>query len=197
VQFTASAELRDKLERLESLMQKDLAAVIEEAVTEKLERLESRRYGKTNAPRKSVDQTATTADSRYIPAPIRRAVCERDSDQCTFIDARGRRCTEREGLEFHHRSPYGLDGDHSVENLCLMCHAHNAYLAELDYGKDVMDRYRGNGLVCEEAPDYLAHASLFPIRTATTTNHKFLPRVWCPLGADSVETGRSRPLDIP
>jgi hypothetical protein len=23
-----------------------------------------------------------------------------------------------------------------------MCHAHNAYLAELDYGKDVRERYR-------------------------------------------------------
>ena len=158
VQFTASAELRDKLERLESLMQKDLAAVIEEAVTEKLERLESRRYGKTNAPRKSVDQTATTADSRYSPAPIRRAVCERDSDQCTFIDARGRRCTEREGLEFHHRSPYGRDGDHSMENLCLMCHVHNVYLAELDYGRDTMDKYRRPDRVSEPAAVYFAAA---------------------------------------
>jgi hypothetical protein len=159
VQFTARAELRDKLARLESLMQKDLAAVIEVAVTEKLERLESRRYGKTNAPRKSVDQTATTPDSRYIPAPIRRAVCERDSDQCTFIDARGRRCSEREGLEFHHRDPYGLGGDHSADNVFLMCHAHNLYLAELDYGRDMMDRYRRQDRVSEPALGYFAAAA--------------------------------------
>lgn len=48
VQFTASAELHDKLERLQTLMRSsvpagDLAAIIEAAVTEKLERLESRR----------------------------------------------------------------------------------------------------------------------------------------------------------
>ena len=147
VTFTAGAELYGKLNRLRSLMRTsvpdgDLAAILEEAVTEKLERLESKRYGKTAAPRKGIEESDTTPASRYIPAPIRRAVCERDSDQCTFIDAQGRRCTAREGLEFHHRSPYGRDGDHSVENLCLMCHAHNAYLAELEYGKDLMDRYR-------------------------------------------------------
>ena len=46
VQFTASAELHDKLERLQALMRSevpggDLAAIIERAVTEKLERLEA------------------------------------------------------------------------------------------------------------------------------------------------------------
>lgn len=150
ISFTAGPELYGKLNRLRALMRRsvpdgDLAAIIEEAVTEKLERLESKRYGKTTAPRKRLEETDTTPDSRYIPAPIRRAVCARDSDQCSFIDSQGRRCTARDGLEFHHRSPFGRDGDHSVENICLMCHAHNAYLAELDYGKDVMDRYRRSG----------------------------------------------------
>ena len=50
VQFTASAELRDKLDRLAALMPgSDLASVIEGAVTEKLERLEAKRFGKTKA----------------------------------------------------------------------------------------------------------------------------------------------------
>src|SRR5882724_3768100 len=49
VQFTASAAFRQKLERLQALMGSraldgDLAAVIEQAVTEKLERLEARRF---------------------------------------------------------------------------------------------------------------------------------------------------------
>jgi hypothetical protein len=55
VQFTASAELRDKLERLQKLSQVpsgDLAAVIEQAVTEKLERLERRRFAVTKTPRR-------------------------------------------------------------------------------------------------------------------------------------------------
>ena len=56
VQFTADAALREKLERLQELMRDsdaggDLAAVIEQAVTEKLERLEARRFGTTKRPR--------------------------------------------------------------------------------------------------------------------------------------------------
>jgi hypothetical protein len=146
VSFTASAELRDKLERLRALMRfsvadGDLGAIIEEAVTEKLERLESKRFAKTKTPRKSLEETDTSPSSRYIPAPVRRAVYARDQNQCAFVDDNGRRCTERSMLEFHHLEPYGRGGDHSVENIHLMCHTHNAYLAERDYGKEVMARY--------------------------------------------------------
>jgi 5-methylcytosine-specific restriction endonuclease McrA len=54
VQFTASAELKDKLERLQALLRSevpdgDLGAVIERAVTDNLERLEARRFAKTRA----------------------------------------------------------------------------------------------------------------------------------------------------
>ena len=106
----ASAELKDKIERLRGLMRGsipdgDLGAIIEEAVTEKLERLESRRFGKTKAPRKSVEETDTSPSSRYIPAAVRREVSERDGNQCTFVDVRGRRCNERQALQFHHHDP--------------------------------------------------------------------------------------------
>jgi 5-methylcytosine-specific restriction endonuclease McrA len=147
IQFTASAELRDKLERLKALMRSsvpdgDLAAIIEEAVTEKRERLESKRFGKTKAPRKNIEKTNTSPASRYIPAAVKRAVYERDKGQCTFVDKNGRRCTERHRLEFDHRKPYGRGGDHSVGNLRLVCKAHNGYFAERTYGKKVMKRYR-------------------------------------------------------
>jgi hypothetical protein len=59
----------------------------------------------------------------------------RDAGRCRFVDEQGRRCSERHGLEFHHRRPYGMGGDHSPENISLLCPAHNRYLAELDYGK--------------------------------------------------------------
>ena len=156
VTFTASSELREKLERLQALMHGDLAAVIEAAVTEKLERLEAKRFAETKTPRKSLEETDTSASSRYMPAAVRRFVCERDRNQCTFVDADGRRCTERRGLEFHHRDPYGLGGDHSPQNVFLMCHAHNVYLAELDYGRETMDKYRRQDRVSEPALDYFA-----------------------------------------
>jgi hypothetical protein len=158
VSFTASGELRDRLERLQALMHGDLAAVIEAAVTEKLARLESRRFADSRRPRTTLDETDTNAWSRYIPAPVRRFVCARDGNQCTFVDADGRRCTERRGLEFHHRVPYGLGGDHSPHNVFLMCHAQNVYLAELDYGGETMDKYRRQDRVSEPALDYFVEA---------------------------------------
>jgi hypothetical protein len=160
VQFTASAEFRHKLERLRALMGSrvpagDLAAVIEEAVTEKLERLEARRFGRTKAPRKAraelpdavAKAAPTTAPgrapaSRHILASVRRAVHERDGDRCGYVDEQGRRCPERDRLEYHHRHPYGLGGEHSVTNVGLVCRAHNAYLAECDFGRQAMARHR-------------------------------------------------------
>ena len=141
VQFTASGELQAKLERLQALMPgKDLAAVIEAAVTEKLERIEARRFARTTAPRK--ESPVTTPTSRHIPAGVRRTVCARDGNRCRYVDKKGRRCTERHQLEFSHRHPYGMGGDHDPRNIRLMCRTHNAYVAELDYGTRAMARYR-------------------------------------------------------
>jgi len=83
VEFTASEQLRDKLKRLEALMPgHDLAEVMEAAVTEKLERLEAKRYGQTNKPRKSVEEADTSSGVRGIAAPVKRSVWERDGGRC-------------------------------------------------------------------------------------------------------------------
>ena len=162
VAFTASAELRDKLERLQALMNGDLPAVIEAAVTEKLERLEAKRYGQTKKPRKSLEECDTWPSSRYIPAPVRRIVCRRDSAQCTFVDESGRRCTERRGLEFHHDDPFGRGGDHDPSRIRLACRTHNLLLAERDYGKDVIEGYRRKGdRVSEPASSYFVRRARF------------------------------------
>ena len=77
-----------------------------------------------------------------MPAAVRRAVHERDGGRCRYVDEQGRRCTARQGLEFHHRHPFGHGGDHSVGNIALMCALHNSYLAEVDYGREAMERHR-------------------------------------------------------
>ena len=116
VQFTASAELRDKLERLRALMRPsapdgDLAAIVEQAVTEKLQRLEARRFARTQAPRKTLSQSQTSPTTRQIPAAVKRAVYERDGGRCRYEDEQGRRCPARQGLEYHHRRPFGHGDD--------------------------------------------------------------------------------------
>jgi hypothetical protein len=164
IQFTASAELHEKLNRLQALMRSsvpdgDLAAIIEEAVTEKLERLEARRFAKTKSPRKTVERANTSPKSRYIPAPVRREVRERDGNRCTFMDEHGRRCTSRDRLEFHHRDPFARGGAHNPENLRLVCRTHNIYYAERDYGEEIMERYRCRGnRVSEPAAVYFVGA---------------------------------------
>jgi 5-methylcytosine-specific restriction endonuclease McrA len=147
VRFTASAELREKLERLQSLMRSsvpdgDLARIIDIAVSEKLQRVEARRFGRTQAPRSKPADVDTTASSRHIPAAVRRLVHERDGGRCVYRDKHGLRCAKRHDLEFHHKHPFALGGDHSPANLTLMCRAHNTLLAEQDYGEDVMARFR-------------------------------------------------------
>jgi 5-methylcytosine-specific restriction endonuclease McrA len=120
----------------------DLAAIIENAVTEKLERLEARRFARTKAPRQRLSGSQTKPTSRHVPAAVRRAVRERDGGRCRFVDEQGRRCTARDGLEFHHRHPFALGGDHSPEGIALLCRTHNRYLAEVDYGSVHMARHR-------------------------------------------------------
>ena len=146
VQFTASVELHDKLERLASLLRPevgggDIAGAIDFAVTLALQRLEARRFGKTAEPRKTLATTDLPKTTRAIPAAVRRAVHERDGGRCRFVDEHGRRCSERHRLEFHHRHPFGLGGDHSPGNISLLCREHNRLLAEHDYGKAAMRRH--------------------------------------------------------
>ena len=82
VQFTASAQLKDKLERLQALLRSevpdgDLGAVIEKAVTEKLDRLEARRFAKTRTPARATaavqpstaPQTPTITHVTTAPQP--------------------------------------------------------------------------------------------------------------------------------
>ena len=128
IQFTASTELREKLERLRILMRSsipdgDLAAVIDAAVTEKLERLESRRFGRTKAHRKRTRDIDVSPASRHVPAGVRRDVHERDEGRCRYADGQGRRCTEHVAVQLHHRHTFALGGDHSPGNVSLLCSA--------------------------------------------------------------------------
>jgi 5-methylcytosine-specific restriction endonuclease McrA len=123
----------------------DLGVIIEAAVTEKLERLEARRFAATDRPRQDLSKVDTSPASRRIPAAVRRAVHERDGGRCRYVDADGRRCPARDHLEYHHLRPFGFGGDHRLENVRLMCRAHNAYLAERDFGRAATGRFKPRG----------------------------------------------------
>jgi hypothetical protein len=69
--LTASAELLEKLQRLQALMctsipDADLAAVIEAALTEKLERLEARRFGNVELATSRLRSVNTGTRARQV-----------------------------------------------------------------------------------------------------------------------------------
>jgi hypothetical protein len=146
VQFTAGEDLHDDLERLRALLRSeipdgDVGAIVGKAVRELRKRLEARRFAQTTSPRKDLVRTNAALSSRYLPAAVRRVVYLRDESRCRFVDAQGRRCSERHYLEYHHLHPFGLGGSPDVDNICLMCPPHNRLLAELDYGEEVISRH--------------------------------------------------------
>jgi hypothetical protein len=136
VQFTVGRETHDKLRRAQDLLRHvipdgDPAAIFDRALTLLVAQLERQKLAATDRPR--VDRPAS-GGSRHIPASVRRAVWQRDGGRCAFVGAQGR-CDERGFLELHHVRPYAGGGAATVENLELRCRSHNAYEADLFFGR--------------------------------------------------------------
>ena len=70
------------------------------------------------------------------------AVYERDEGRCTFVDERGRRCSETGALEFDHIDGYARTYEHDANRIRLLCRAHNQHAAEQMYGRDFMKSMR-------------------------------------------------------
>ncbi len=150
VQFTASDELRKKLERAQDLMRHanaegDLAVVVERAVDLLLEKLEKQRLGRTLRPRPSHTQSDRCGSpcrphAARVSQATRRAVFGRDGERCTFTDAEGHRCPASTWLELDHVIPRARGGTNELGNLRVRCRAHNALHAEHTFGKEYVAR---------------------------------------------------------
>ena len=165
VQFTASAELRDKLDRLRrSCAPRCPTATWRRSSTRPSPRSSSGSKPGDSAgrtPRKGPSAAETPPSSRHVPAAVRRTVYERDGGRCRYVDEQGRRCTAREGLEFHHRHPFALGGHHSPEGMALLCRTHNRLLAEIDFGREAVAKHRRSEAASRQ-PAVQAHRSLSP-----------------------------------
>jgi hypothetical protein len=140
LQLTASAELRDKLERATDLMRHrnptgDIAVVIERALDALLATLEKERLGATTRRPHSVS-AARPSKAGHIPRSVRREVFARDGQQCTFADAGGNRCSARTLLELDHIEARALGGGDDASNLRVRCRGHNQLHAEHVFGKN-------------------------------------------------------------
>jgi 5-methylcytosine-specific restriction endonuclease McrA len=100
---------------------------------------EKQKFGITSRPRKT---SRHSHDRRHIPSSVRRAVCERDQGQCTFVSDGGKRCPARRMLEFDHAVEVARGGEPTLENIRLRCRAHNQFTAEQTFGAGFMQRKR-------------------------------------------------------
>jgi 5-methylcytosine-specific restriction endonuclease McrA len=178
LKLTIGKRTREKLRYAQELLSHavpsgDVAQVLDRALDALIVDLEKRKLGA--GPRLQPQLWADTrrqqrsraalptrprppARSRYVPAPVRRAVWERDQGQCTFVSAAGHRCESRRFLEFDHIDPVARGGRATVEGLRLRCRAHNQYEAERMFGAGFMSRKRHEArLMAAEARARAAH----------------------------------------
>ncbi len=119
----------------------DPAVIFDQAITLLLERVEARKVGRRATPRRRTIRPATDREirtpiraSRDVPQAVKDEVHRRDGAQCAFVSSSGRRCSEREFLEFHHVQAYARQGPATPGNIALRCRRHNQYEAELAFG---------------------------------------------------------------
>ena len=82
--------------------------------------------GKSRKPKKR---------TRHIPNDIRKAVLERDKYQCTYVGENGKACCSKWNIEVDHIVNFAEGGEHTMENLRVLCRPHNQLLAEQKFGR--------------------------------------------------------------
>ncbi len=127
LRVTLSAEVHAKLQHAQDMLSHqlpsgDVAQVLERALDSLIQKLEHRKYAATSKPRAA----RAIKGGRHVPASARRAVRERDGEQCTFASEAGHRCEARKFLEYDHVVPVARGGESTVANLRLRCRAHTS-----------------------------------------------------------------------
>ena len=90
------------------------------------------------APLKEAAAGSSATRGRSTVSPL--APARYDEARCTFTDAKGKRCRERKGLQFHHDVPYASGGKHEAKNIRLVCQAHNRLEADRTFGAHWVQR---------------------------------------------------------
>jgi hypothetical protein len=81
------------------------------------------------------------AESRHIPAAVRREVWLRDGGRCQFRMENGELCGSTHRLQYDHVRPVALGGKSTTSNIRLACAPHNLLAARRVFGDAFMDRY--------------------------------------------------------
>jgi hypothetical protein len=201
VQFTATQEYVDLVERAQALLGRSahqaLAELHMQAMRALVAQLEKRKYAVIDTGVRGRERGDVVGDAgdvagegerggvqdrvprrrgRYIPAALRREVFLRDGQRCTFVDDEtGERCRQTRRLEFHHLDPFARGGVHSASNLTLRCHAHNRLAAEQDFGKQHMSKCSEGAAHEAFSRQRLPHDTGLPVGSSLLGNSSDLP----------------------
>ena len=85
-----------------------------------------------------------------MPVDVSRAVWERDGFQCTFVDDHGHRCSEKRYITLEHKQPFARGGPPTVDNLALLCKAHNAHRAREVFGEAHIAKKQAEDKACSK-----------------------------------------------
>jgi hypothetical protein len=131
IEFTAHTQLLQKLDKLKSLTAHRLkfgswAELIDLLADIGLEKLDP----VAKAP---VSKPTTKAKTRALAPNVRRYVWKRAGACCEYTAAdSGQRCGSAYALQIDHIHEFARGGDNQVDNLRLLCAAHNRHRASLE-----------------------------------------------------------------
>ena len=143
-QFTGDEETQELYEWYRALMSDqipkgEMALVFKSALKAAVAQAEKRKFAVTDRP----GQSRGSNDPGYIPPAVKREVYVRDHGACAFVSELGKRCGARRWLQFDHIDLVALGGKKpTVENIRLLCKAHNQRAAEQALGVEFMDERR-------------------------------------------------------
>jgi 5-methylcytosine-specific restriction endonuclease McrA len=89
--------------------------------------------------------TPRPSKPEHIPAHVFREVWRRDGGRCQWKLANGELCGCTRRLQLDHVTPLAQGGTSTVDNLRVLCQAHNLEAARLVFGDTWMDRYTRRG----------------------------------------------------
>lgn len=136
VKVTVSSATQEKLRLAQDLLShanptRDLAEVLDRALTLLIADLRRKKFAATTKPRQS---RGVKPGTHRVPAAVKRVAAERDAERCGFVGTHGQRCGERAFVEFHHVDAVAGGGQATPGLIELRCRTHNAYEAELYFG---------------------------------------------------------------
>ncbi|HYG69172.1 MAG TPA: HNH endonuclease signature motif containing protein, partial [Anaeromyxobacteraceae bacterium] len=139
--LTVTRRLLEKLEAARdalghSIPTGDAAAIIERGLDLVLAE-HAKRQGLVDRPQ----QKRRPSRPDHVPAAVKRQVWRRAGGRCEFVLESGERCGCTGRLQYDHIRPTALGGPSTVENVRLVCAAHNLIAARRVFGDAKVDRY--------------------------------------------------------